>query len=88
MKLVPSTTNFRPGQPAEGTESPGEQKMFKALPRYNWSPEDLAAYGQWRRWVLIIYGSIAGVLLAIAVYSVAGSPAPGPDVIVTIAVPP
>jgi hypothetical protein len=57
--------------------------MFKASPpRYKWSPEDLAAYRQWRRWVLVIYGSIAGVLLAIAVY--AASPAPDPDAIVKI----
>ena len=32
---------------------------------YPWSSEDLATYLKWRRWVVIVYGSI-GVVASIA----------------------
>jgi hypothetical protein len=42
-------------------------KIFKALPGgYNWSPEDLATYKVWRRWLFIIYGSIGVAAIAAA----------------------
>jgi hypothetical protein len=43
-------------------------KLLKALPGgYNWSPEDLAAYKLWRRWLFIIYGSIGVAAIATAI---------------------